>query len=350
MDSINGTRSGSMKRDIESIQYLSTPSITRSNVTDTVLYLVNYSNNAGFALLGATQNSEDIYAISADGKLQIEDTTFNKGLQMFIQSAENHATAMATSGLVDVSYIYGIKRSCGVDFPESVAKWNQTAPYNKYCPTVNGKQGYVGCGALAAGMLMAYYKHPTSINGRALNWSNIVDNNNTDDIARFLEDLAGANFLNSQYLSSTSLERTTYTYSFKTTFTKCFYNMDECWNFYPFENNRVSIFDFIQKGISAWEKPTPILMFGNCISNDNYVGHFWIVDGFIERIRFIGNSDITSEADPMLHILWGWGGNGNGYYLYLLSDHHLNQSLYNGNYTSYPFGSLSVFGKIYPTK
>ena len=40
------------------------------------------------------------------------------------------------------------------------AKWNQTAPFNNMCPTIDGKNTYVGCVPTAMAIMMRYYKWP----------------------------------------------------------------------------------------------------------------------------------------------------------------------------------------------
>ena len=347
MDSLNGTRSH-VKRSVRSVEVFTTDSPTRAGSVDTLLYLVNYDEDGGFALLGAPYASEDIYAISEQGKLEIADTVFNKGLQLFIEDAENDAYYSANSTSIDFNYVYGIKRRGMAALPENVSKWNQTSPFNKYCPLINVQRGYVGCGAVAAGMLMAYYRWPDKIEESYVDWNSIVDANSYDAIAKFLETIAGSNYLDSWYSHpESSLSRSTYSSSFKPAFSNCGYSVSQCWNFMGFNDNRKVVFDFIKDGIySAYDK-APLIMFGSRTTEEGkYAGHFWIVDGFVERIKSVGNSPITSEADPLLHMIWGWGGAGNGYYLYKLSDKTIDVEQYDGNYKTMPYTNLSVFGRI----
>lgn len=45
-------------------------------------------------------------------------------------------------------------------------KWNQSAPYNKFCPIVEGQgRAYAGCVATAMSQVMNYWKHPTQGHG-----------------------------------------------------------------------------------------------------------------------------------------------------------------------------------------
>lgn len=45
--------------------------------------------------------------------------------------------------------------------------WHQQDPFNAQCPLVDGKRPASGCGAIAVGQMMYYYKQPTHGFGRA---------------------------------------------------------------------------------------------------------------------------------------------------------------------------------------
>ena len=77
----------SVDRKVKSVDYVKSAYRTRSDDHDTLMYLVNYENNQGFALLGCPETSKDIYAISEEGSLDMSDTVYNKPLAMFIASA-----------------------------------------------------------------------------------------------------------------------------------------------------------------------------------------------------------------------------------------------------------------------
>ena len=51
-------------------------------------YLVNYADDAGFALLSADSRLRPIYAISDEGSMSFSDTTYNKGLALFARGVE----------------------------------------------------------------------------------------------------------------------------------------------------------------------------------------------------------------------------------------------------------------------
>ena len=82
-----GETTRSAERKVESVEYYSRPG-TRALGGDTLLYLVNYADDAGFALLSADSRLRPIYAISDEGSMSFSDTTYNKGLALFARGVE----------------------------------------------------------------------------------------------------------------------------------------------------------------------------------------------------------------------------------------------------------------------
>ena len=52
--------------------------------------------------------------------------------------------------------------------------------------------------------------------------------------------------------------------------------------------------------------------------NSNGEGHAYIIDGYVEQKKYIG--DYAMERRSLFHINWGWGGKHNGWYLADLLD------------------------------
>ncbi|MDE6806115.1 MAG: C10 family peptidase, partial [Muribaculaceae bacterium] len=192
-------------RRVESVEYVSSASRTRSGDADTLMYLVNYEDNAGFALLGRPATSKAIYAISEEGSLDMSDTVYNKPLAMFMASARADAnttmftTINSTRGLTIPTNPIKLEtriirqRKPMLDSIGKIGKWSQTYPYNQACPIINKNVGYTGCGPLAVGMLMAYYRYPSTMYSDYPNlktkipWNLIIEKNNTIAISTLLE-------------------------------------------------------------------------------------------------------------------------------------------------------------------
>ena len=65
------------------------------------IYLINYADNSGFALIGANKEAYDIYAISDEGRLNTTDTIGNEPLKVFLEKAIFHAAGMANAPASD---------------------------------------------------------------------------------------------------------------------------------------------------------------------------------------------------------------------------------------------------------
>ena len=62
--------------------------------------------------------------------------------------------------------------------------WNQSTPYNNYCPTVNGQKTPTGCTATAMAQVMKFHEWPASPK-KAITWdNNITGNTETIDITK----------------------------------------------------------------------------------------------------------------------------------------------------------------------
>ena len=87
-----------VSRKVASIQKLQ-KNTTRSGSSDDKIdpkyYLINYENEGGFSLVGADTRMPYIYAISEEGHLDLNDTTFNEGLALF-------AASLFDQGITDI--------------------------------------------------------------------------------------------------------------------------------------------------------------------------------------------------------------------------------------------------------
>ena len=355
-----GTRAANPRR-VGSVEYLTAAPATRSTVADTLMYLVNYEDDMGFALLGSRRDSRDIYAISQEGRLLMSDTVYNKGLADFMAAARadalNPPREFPDSVSIGMNWKYTVTRQVEPMLPESVSKWGQRSPFNQWCPFVGNVQGVVGCGPVAVGMVMAYYQWPDKIGDWTIPWSSMISGSYNSAVARFLEDLASPEYLNAEYVSyendndhldpfSRSIKPNTVVLP---TFRKLKYSMSYSFSIREgvnFNEFQTQVFDFMEKGYKTAER-APILMTGKP-EDDPLRGHIFVVDGYAERKKFVGNNmTLLYPADPLLHVVWGWHGYGNGYYVYLSSENLLSKDPVNGSPSmTSQYGTLTIFGRF----
>ncbi|MCM1005964.1 MAG: Spi family protease inhibitor [Prevotella sp.] len=87
-------------RTIRNVKYVTEPN-TRSGATDTLLYVVNYDDDMGFAVLGADVRSQPVYAIASEGEFNLSDSTTNPGLEMLYAYYQNDAARSIRDGNVN---------------------------------------------------------------------------------------------------------------------------------------------------------------------------------------------------------------------------------------------------------
>lgn len=124
--------------DIESVNYLSSGIKTRGQDTDTIFYLVNYKNEQGFMLLSADERTIPVYAMADEGKLDLNDTTFNEGLRAFYNLAKNDALSVRIptdtitfGGGIDIDpFDYTYDRTVKPMFSKNLRSIGQGEPFN----------------------------------------------------------------------------------------------------------------------------------------------------------------------------------------------------------------------------
>ncbi|MBD5370998.1 MAG: hypothetical protein HDR80_07615 [Bacteroides sp.] len=372
------TRSEDAK-SIANVEYL-TAVRPGSAASDTLLYLINYTGERGFAIVGAPVTSDNIYAFSEKGSISLADTVSNKGFASFIHAtgAAVYASMAESVSETRVSIIdpgIGINppsttyskliREAKPMLPESVANWTQEYPYNQYCPFINGVQGVVGCVPLAIGQLLAYYKAPESISGTKLNWD-AINNGNVTMISFLLQELASSNYCNSYYkaifegdkvVGYDPTVRSTAARKESVVFSKLGFGVDNCFDNFSMstEANRDKIFGFMDGSLSESRYPkAPIIIEGSFYDTDNDKSsgrHCFVVDGYQE----IGTYSTIFEGNPLmsvtiyLHCIWGDNRPGaNGYYrFYPDADKIGNMNSTGFNY-GYYYLKPEVYGKYIP--
>lgn len=316
-----GETTRSAERKVESVEYFSRPG-TRSLGGDTLLYLVNYADDAGFALLSADSRLRPIYAISDEGSMSFSDTTYNKGLALFARGVEAEITSLPDSpsipvdsliinpgnpDLVDpkVDTLRSVRDRVRPMLTTYQRNWNQIAPFNEYCFTDDGEQALVGCTAVAAAQIMAYYNWPEQYGGYTFDWDEI-NNGNIDMLARFLRLLGNSENLNISYGVNSSSAYHGYYY-------RTFDNMGYTYHS-TFQNfNESDVCAFLKGTHSGGYSAGPILVRG---SYPNDAGHAWVLDGYLQYNLTIltGPTPVFSTDDVLYHCIWGWGDKNNGYY------------------------------------
>ena len=336
-------------RKVKSVSCVGSEAATRSEATDSLLYLINYDDDLGFAVIGRSVYSRPLYAFSDSGSISMTDTIKNKGLAMFFEDTFNDLAIGGDLIPINPHPIYVANR---VDplLNENVAKWDQEYPFNQSAPYVNGVQGLTGCGPVAVGMLLTYYRYPSVIGTKKINWDNLM-NNDYEEISQYLEALASPQYLNSYYLKESSGRATPYE-NFIPAFKKLGLDTTYNWNYARFLDKRRELYSFMKMGYRAGGSvvcmPAPVIFYGGRITVDGIIEeekyHVWIVDGYMDMATRNGIDSESIEQDPYLHCVWGAGGGSNGYFLYSrVNDTMANK---NGEVNRYGYKMCKMIGRL----
>lgn len=336
--------------------------------TDTLLYVINYADDNGFAICAADDRLPSVYAISDHGNIDLENTSNNEPLNDWIQYMYfdiNHSLTNNNNSKT---------RGLGIDEPEDPnlgdrkvtyytreypqldlypSRWSQGYPFNDYMPFLDSEnQALVGCGPLACVQIMSYYMWPETFENKTINWNDI----------NYPDSLTGAYgvpycsstlkwllFRTGQILGAIYTNKGTgiSTYSIRDNFDKFGYK----------KLNAPKI--FTNSAAKSDILNGPLLLIGANKYNQEEA-HAWIMDGcliYLEEWDAIANED-HKLLYQLNHYVWGWGGTHNGYFLwrdnneiggypnfYADSDNGANEEKYN-----ITFNNIVYYSDFTPNK
>lgn len=365
LDAIYGesdqTRTASARR-IKNIQgvklnraALSTRSESIPDDVEDLLYVVEFEDGQGSAVLGADKRVEPVFAILDKTVLTAQDiensiaadadrndlTTFVASMiynSAMSQVSTYERVVLPPFDLKTTRYetrydtLYYEKK-----LPLLDTKWDQDYPFNNNC------NGYpAGCGVIAVAQIMKYHQYPNPlvIDGQTFSWTNI--NNYTypniswmdEDVAqvggfiRALGDKMGADYTSgnsgtSSGSAKTALQNLGYTTSNLTQYSNT-----------TTHNNTI---------INEVRANRPVFFRGQ----DGNDGHAWVIDGLLRYsveewlyeietdplkiamngTDIVNTTYVATTSVGRLHCNYGWNGLCDGYYSYGVFDTttHLNQ-------------------------
>jgi len=284
------------------------------------LYIVNYENDKGFAVVSSDKRLLPIYAVSDSGSLNIRDTIDNKGLALFFRGVQASIARASSNSPEIVELPDG--QSC-IFYPQvsplistNARKWGQESPYNKYCPVVSGEHAVVGCASVACSLIMSYYMWPKTITHLAsgqykvtLPWRSMKNGGNDDKVALLFRMLGYSDLLNTTYGKTVSSSVST---RIAPTFIKMGYLAPN--NFVKMSSVEAvcRILDKAKNGTTDNNGYGPVLVAANCLSCG---AHIWVVDGYAENPTF--QKDGLALNHIFLHCVWGNNNGLNNGYFYI---------------------------------
>lgn len=188
--------------------------------------------------------------------------------------------------------------------------WNQSAPYNKYCPSNSSGTAVVGCVAVAMAQAMSvaqypprpqgYHAYNSSVFGSvycdydkepAYNWTNILSGaNNYDEAARLLWHCGVSVSMEYSVGGSGAMTGTVPTALNK------YFSYPSAVTYYSRES--ISDSDWKAMLLNELENGRAVIYCGYPATGG--AGHCFNLDGY--------------DGSGAYHVNWGWGGSGNGYF------------------------------------
>lgn len=341
--------------DLKNIQYLCLDVKSRNQDSDTLLYIINYADNNGFAVVSANPNTIGLIAVTEKGSYNptFEEINNKTGIGLYMNMAEmyvsNSGNEIQNTGPVPI--LEFMERVDTIDtyiLPKLTTKWGQLIPEGRFCPNL-----YSGCVNTALAQIMAYFEYPTQISVTYDNANNSLLNLDWSEMKKckglFNETATDVAQIAIGYLCRQLGYLTGSEYEIGITKTTLNSALSAARGLGYTVSSNVSNYGDNVSFRTVLDNNNLILM-GGFKSGETY-GHAWVVDGHLERefhytaYTRAPNSELWQLYDEHStyynynHINWGDDGYCNGYFLedvFDKSDAYLYDGTANtllGNYT-----------------
>ena len=356
------TRSAEFNKSVSSVYAWRSSDIYHDNITrgtatsilpDTLLYIVNFDSENGYALVSASPKVIGVVAYIEDGALSPTDEIDNPGFQLFLDGYRDYFERRdSIENLIQVPFLnfYEVEYCAG---PLLTTNWGQGAPYNYECFTDSGEQAVAGCVAVAIGQIAAYHHYPSYAitNGVPFDWNSFMcyeqvpvsDPDASYNVALLLHDIGLLVDMNYGVNSSGAY------------FDDVEYVWD-CYNYHSqkeYSANFDSIMVDISNGFPVFMRGTREYMQNGEVKRS---GHAWVVDGVAIKSAYlicyhsIGEQpEIVIMTQNLVHCNWGWNGNNNGYFIIgaFENRYNLENDYIESGYRPYNINNY-VYRNIYP--
>ena len=331
------TTRGELKQvTLANTQYIIGEATTRNEAPDTLMYVFNYEDNQGFAVVSANKSTEALIAVTEQGNYNEETTTDNPGLALYMDMAKNY---VARGGILPPGSSIGggglplteirtvtTRDTLAYINPLLEVRWGGGYPYNFYCKKNDNSLTNTGCVPTALAQIFSYTGYPTSmsinydnsnIHTLNINWNTFKAHVGAYDSCNCTSDI---HYQLSEMFRQIGKE------------VNVDYNDESDTENYRIVNylNRLG---YSHSGLVSYNINT----IRNSLSNNKIVyitgligttskGHGWVLDGYksitntIKTYRrpagqlewtLVNTSTVTYTFN---HFNWGWDGDGNGYF------------------------------------
>lgn len=327
-DSNSTTRNGDKCRkiDLSDNKVIMRDAKTRgeSDGSDSLIYVFNFENDEGFALVSASKNTDGLLAVTEQGHCDPETPSGIDGFDMFVDMAKEYVLAGMNSGSFEEIKDSIIVLSTSQVGPYVTVKWGQTIAEGESYPNNSA-----GCANIAMAQIMSYYKYPTQIKLshnnneiQNLNWNKMCSHD-TRHYSNTCSDIV-PHLSISQLCRELGVRNNSKEESGETTTITC-----------SIVHNTYSDLGYSNRGVWDYNYNGPYyraeldnhhLIHVTGLRPNSLYGHDWVFDGYLtENCRVysmhkIGNVwHYTDYSYPLVryynHYNWGWYGCNNGFFL-----------------------------------
>lgn len=319
---------------------------SRSAASDTAIYVVNFGDNEGFAVVSAKRNCTPLLAITDNGQINnIEDIEI-PGLKAFMEGAIAYSSLPPIDGptLPDKQMFVQLTDTIVVNYgPNVTVTWGQNWPEGYFCPNKS-----CGCVVTATVQALSYYELPNSINltypsrdvnYQLLSWPSMKKSIKSYSYYPTYFDMDSIALGHHYGLARLCRE---IGYRINADYSEYMTTGASVWDLLPVLRQlapQLTISDFTEGSPDAAKNNWEIIMMAGwkgVNENGRYIGgHAWIIDGYKSKklhyrdyfftkpaYDIYGNPIVSGEpfaeydvvSYSLSHINWGWNGHGNGYY------------------------------------
>ncbi|MGM9844409.1 MAG: C10 family peptidase [Muribaculaceae bacterium] len=345
---------------------------SRGECSDTLMYVINFEDEQGFAVIPASRNMPELLAVTESGSYDPEVGSDVVPFNDYMNLAINYYKFPIDTVQEPLTEVKYEEETSIVNYvmPRASFRWGQGGLMGRFCPNQ-----LVGCGPLAVAMCMAYFKYPDVINLNYLtgmtvypSWNEIVKHDsNSPWTFRFGdyyydEDVPYENQDELFHICREIGQRSNAAYEADRTGTQL-----------SSLNNAIKSFGFSTSGINNFENTKTLeylsngflLVCGKGHETDNsgntvVLYHLWTIDGYksvtntiyeYRREKIFDNMiedvgwklyNITTRTKNYAHHNWGYSGSCNGYFLEDVWDtssafSYDSSNIYNGYSEIYDF-------------
>lgn len=349
---------------------------SRGEGVDTLMYIVEFDDNQGYAIVAAPKAVEDpIIGVIDEGSY--EEESDNDNFNYFMELSEEYILSeVERSGVVTINPSLPLTQVKYVDRlivdsrlePKLEVCWGQHWPEGEFCPN-----DYCGCVTTAVAQILSFFEQPTSMtltyddrdmNSITINWPLIkqhkvssassflmesgcslsgVNHQTIGRMCRQIAELLGASFEGDEG-TKTNLNQFPQTISL----------------LLPQQTLSSLSFSNWQGLVTALDNGLLLISGDDMrdVPEPQKQGHSWLADGYVNYHMV---TDMYTKQDGQiwqyvesydtykrwLHYNWGWGGNNNGYFAAdVATDLTSNAKEFDqstGNLTQMPYGNIIVY-------